>query len=183
MFFVFVVLLGGVLVLKLNVNDIVVYGTTGVCRVDGLTDVKMGREIKQYYVLTPIANASAAVYLPADNEQLAERIHTPLTKAQVEDIINTLPRDKEIWSNNPAERVHLFADALKSGDRGQILLTVRTLILRRRALSAAGKKLHITDERALRDAQRLIFDEVAYAMGIVLDQAEEYVLKSILSEE
>ena len=169
--------------LKLKVNDVVVYGTTGVCRVDGFTDVKMGRETKQYYVLTPVANASAAVYLPTDNDQLMSRVHTLLTKAEIEKLVVSLPQDKEIWNDNPAERMRLFADVLKSGDRGQVLLAVRTLILRRRALSASGKKLHITDERALRDAQRLIYDEIAYVMGFENDKVEEYVLTAILPEE
>ena len=166
-----------------GVNDIVVYGTTGVCHIDGVEDVKLGRETKQYYVLTPVAQGSSTVFVPTDNELLLSRVRKMLTKAEIQNIISTLPSDTELWSDNPAERVRIYAEVLKSGDRGQILLSVRTLLMRRRSLSGAGKKLHITDERALRDAQRLLVDEFSYVLGLEPNQAEEYILNNILPEK
>ena len=168
---------------KFGVNDIVFYGTTGVCRVDGVDDVKLGRETKQYYVLTPVSQGGSTVFVPTDNEVLLSRVRKVLTKSEIQNIISNLPADAEVWSNNPAERVRIYAEVLKSGDRGQILLSVRTLLTHRRALSATGKKLHITDERALRDAQRLLIDEFSYVLGVEPNEAEEYILSNILPEK
>jgi len=170
-------------VFKFGVNDIVVYGTTGVCRVDRVDDVKLGRETKQYYALVPVAQGSSTVFVPTDNEVLLSRVRKVLTKSEIQKIIANLPTDAELWSANPGERIKLYAEVLKSGDRGQILLAVRTLIVRRRTLSAAGKKLHMTDERALRDAQRLLVDEFSYVLGLDTEQAEEYILNNIFPEK
>ena len=95
----------------------------------------------------------------------------------------SLPDGAEIWSDNSAERMRLYADVLKSGDRGQILLAIRTLVLRRRDLSQKGKKLHITDERALRDAQRFLFDEFSYVLGIDADKVEDYIMTAVAGKK
>lgn len=168
---------------KFKVNDIVVYGTTGVCRVDGVSDMKLGRETKQYYVLTPVAQGSSTVYVPTDNSLLLGRVRKVLTKPQIDEVIASLPDGAEIWSDNSAERMRLYADVLKSGDRGQILLAIRTLVLRRRDLSQKGKKLHITDERALRDAQRFLFDEFSYVLGIDADKVEDYIMTAVAGKK
>lgn len=161
-----------------KINDVVVYGTTGVCRFDGVSEVKLGREVKQYYVLTPVAQGSSTVLVPTDNELLLQRVRTVLTKAEIDAVIDSLP-DGEIWCDDAGARMRLFADVLKSGDRGQILLVIRTLVLRRREFSARGKKLHLADERALRDAQRLLFDEFSYVLGIAADKVEDYIISAV----
>ncbi len=167
----------------LKVNDIVVYGTVGVCRFDGVSEMKMGRENKKYYVFTPVAQGGSAVYLPTENEALLQRARPVLNKEQIETLVNNLAKDKEIWCNSANERIRLYADALKSGSFEQVLLVARTLICHRQRLSKTGKKLHLTDERALRDAQRLLCDEVSYAMGCEVNRAEKYILTAITPDK
>jgi CarD family transcriptional regulator len=46
---------------------------------------------------------------------------------------------------------------------------------------AAGKKLHASDERFLRDAERMLFNEIGYAMGISTSEVLSMVLRKIRS--
>ncbi len=163
----------------LKVNDIVVYGAVGVCRYDGVSELKMGREIKQYYVFTPVAQGGSAIYLPIENETLLQRTRPVLSEKQIVAIIDNSFDDKEIWCDSANDRIRLYSDALKSGDFEQILLVARTLLEHRQRLSQTGKKLHLTDERALRDAQRLLCDEISYVLGIDADKAEKYIISAI----
>ena len=165
-----------------KINEVVVYGTTGVCRYDGVSEMKLGREVKQYHVFTPVAQGGSTVFIPTDNDLLLQRVHPLLTKVQIDEIIESMPADKEVWCNDANGRMRLYADLLKSGDRGRILLAVRTLLVRRRELSAKGRKLHITDERALRDAQRLLYDEFSYVLGIPADKVEDYIMSAFASK-
>ena len=44
---------------------------------------------------------------------------------------------------------------------------------------AAGKKLHASDERFLRDAERMLFNEIGYALGLTSSEVLSIVLKKI----
>jgi CarD family transcriptional regulator len=46
---------------------------------------------------------------------------------------------------------------------------------------AVGKKLHASDERFLRDAERMLFNEIGYALGISSSEVLSIVLKKIRS--
>lgn len=52
---------------------------------------------------------------------------------------------------------------------------IKTLRLRRKALSACGKKLRVTDEAALTSAEKVLYDEFAYALGIARDEVTSYI--------
>ena len=126
-----------------------------------------------------MSNSGSSVFVPVDNELLLSKVRNVLTKKEIEDVFATLPADKELWSNNPAERSRIFTEALKSADMAQIAIVVRTLITHRQKLSESGKKLHLTDERIMREALRLLTDEIAYVFGIDTDEAEKYVLNNL----
>ena len=67
----------------LNLKDKVMYGTTGVCVVDSVESKRIGRETKQYYVLKPISQTSATVFLPTDNEKLLGKVRRILTVDEI----------------------------------------------------------------------------------------------------
>ena len=79
-----------------KINEVVVYGTTGVCRYDGVSEMKLGREVKQYYVFTPVAQGSSTVFIPTDNDLLLQRVHPLLTKARIDEIIELMQTDLPI---------------------------------------------------------------------------------------
>ena len=58
----------------MELKEKVVYGTTGVCVVDSIEQKKIGRNIKQYYVLKPVAQSTSTVFLPVDNEELLAKL-------------------------------------------------------------------------------------------------------------
>ena len=50
-----------------QVNDVIIYGTQGVCTITG-TDVKsVGGVKKTYYILQPVRENGCTVYAPVDN--------------------------------------------------------------------------------------------------------------------
>ena len=51
-------------------NDVVLYGSNGVCKVDAIEEREMGK----YYILRPVHKSHTKLMVPANNERLLNRI-------------------------------------------------------------------------------------------------------------
>ncbi len=163
----------------LKLNEMVMYGTTGVCIVEKIEERKIGRDIKSYYVLKPVAQASATVLLPADNEKLLSKAREVLTADEVMAIIGAVNKETDIWVESDGERKLKFGEIMSSGDRKAFLLLLRTLYNRQRFLSTKGKRLHLSDERFLKESQRLVYDEFSIALNISFEDIGAFIRKEL----
>ncbi len=159
----------------LKLNEKVMYGTTGVCVVDSVEDKRIGKEIKKYYVLKPVSQTSSTVYIPADNENLLKKARKMLSVEEIKNMLSSLSDEPDIWIDNDNERRERFSEIISSGDRKACLILVRTLHNRQSILTGTGKRLHIADERALKEAQRLIQDEFSVVLNIHPNEVAAYI--------
>ncbi len=160
-----------------SINDTVVYSTVGVCRVEGIEKLTLGRETNQYYVLRPLSNGASTVYVPLDNELLLSRVRKVITSDELADLLKL--DIAPIWNDDSNVRSQMYADIIKSGDRVSIIGVILALTARRQSLKGTGKKMRISDERALRDSERIFGDEVAYVMGVPFEKAIEHIRQTV----
>lgn len=166
-----------------QVGDTVVYGTTGVCTVEGLTEKEIARVKKQYYVLRPISQSNSAVYVPADNEALLSKVRRILSPEEIGEVIRSaLPEARE-WPENDVTRREMFSAVLAKGDRKELLLMVRAIYRHQKELAAQGKRLHVADERLMKEANRLISEEICVSLNIEPDEVEAYIAARIDAAE
>ncbi len=163
----------------LKLNERVVYGTTGVCVVDSVEDKRIGREVKKYYVLKPVAQSSSTVYVPADNEKLLSKVRSVLSVEQIKCMLCSLKDEPDVWTDNDNERRLKFSEIISSGDRKACLVMMRSLHNRQRFLADSGKRLHIADERALKEAERLIHDEFSVALSIKPEEVRIFIKEEL----
>ena len=159
----------------LTLSEKVMYGTTGVCSVERIEEKRIGRTVGKYYVLKPVSQSTSTVYVPYDNEKLLSKVRKVITPDEIKELFRSLSEEPDIWFENDAERRMKYNDIISSGGCKQYLLLIRTLYNRQVMLSNCGKRLHISDERALKEARRLISDEFSYALGTTREQAEKLV--------
>lgn len=164
----------------LKLNDKVMYGSTGVCTVERIEEKEISREVKTYYVLKPVSQNSSTVFLPADNEKLLSKVRKVLSKEEISCIICELKNAEDIWVDSDAERRVAFSEIISSGDRKKSMLLLKSLMNRRADLMTKGKRLHIADERALKEAGRLSYDEMSEALGLSVAEAEEYFKRELI---
>ena len=113
--------------------------------------------------------------MPVDSP-LSDKMNRLLTKTEVDKIIDSsIPEKPFDWIENDRERTAKIKEVASSGDRKRITRMIKTLRLRRKALSACGKKLRVTDEAALTSAEKVLYDEFAYALGIARDEVTSYI--------
>lgn len=162
-----------------TVGETVCYGTQGVCKVKELTVRQIGREKKEYYVLQPVYDERSTVYVPADNQALVNNIRRVLTEQEVNDIISSVVSEPAGWIDDDLERKEFCSHVVRSGDRMELMQLINMLYIHQEDLKTQKKHFHISDERYLKEAERLLHNEFAYVLKISPDEVTQYILSRI----
>ncbi len=162
-----------------SVGDIFVYGASGVCRVDDICVRDCGTGKREYYVLQPVYDARSTVYIPTDSEKLAAHARSLLSEKEVYDIIDTMPSAGVDWVQNDKERSERFRTMLENGTRADVVSLISTLHNRRTELAGRGKKLRSSDEAIMQRAERLLYGEFAWVLGIDPSEVVDFIRKRV----
>lgn len=160
-----------------KIGDHVVYGSKGVCAVADITQMKMpgADEERPYYVLHPVWDNGARVYLPADSQKAV--IRKVITEAEGRKLIEEIPAISCLDVAEDKKREQDYKDAMRTCDCRLLVSLIKTLASRKEARIAAGKKNTALDERYLRAAEHELYDELA----IALDQPKEEISLKVRS--
>lgn len=78
-----------------KINDVIVYGSQGVCDIIAIEERKIGGEVKAYFVLKPKSNNGAICYVPTWNEKAWRKMRKVMTKHDVDTVIDSMPEKKQ----------------------------------------------------------------------------------------
>jgi len=162
-----------------NVDDKIHYGGSGVCVIQEIAVMRFGRTRERYYVLRPLHQNASMIYVPVDNPQLVAKMRPVLTREQVEELIASMPEVETCWIDDPQERKTSFDAMLRSNDCRDLIVIIKTLHEQKKRRQSQGKSLHVSDDTCLREAQRLLYDEFAGALGLKPAQVNEYILQKL----
>ena len=154
-----------------KVGDVVIYGTEGVCTILDVTRREFGGEYLNFYVLQPMNKRTETVYVPQDNAQILKRMRAILTPEKIRDLSAIIVEDLSHWIMNDRERQKKYKETLLYGSSEDLVQLIRTIYLHQIRMLEIGKKLHVQDERILKDAERILTEEVVYVMGISPEEA------------
>ena len=162
-----------------KIGDHVVYGSKGVCTVADITQMKMPGADKErpYYVLHPVWDEGARVYLPADSEKAV--IRKVITEEEGKQLLGEIPQIACLEVAEDKKREQDYKDAMRTCDCKMLVSLIKTLATRKEERIAAGKKDTALDERYLRAAEHELYDELAVALNQPKDEVTETV-RSIL---
>ncbi len=146
------------------VHDKVMYGQTGVCEITEICQKKFGKRAEAYYVLHPLYGENTTIYCPVNGENIPMR--ALLQKKQVQSLIREMPDLPAQWIGNDAKRHSAQTQVLHTGDHRALMQMIKSLYIRRRERTAEGKRFHQADERALKDAEALLYREFAQVLGV-----------------
>ena len=147
-------------------NDTVVYGVHGVCKIEDITMKEFMGSQKEYYVLKPISDSAATLYVPIHNEKLLEKMRKILSKQEVYRLIETMPHKEILWFENENERKEQYKRVIAKGDHSELIGMVKAIYLQKQKREAEGKHLYISDERFFKEAERILYDEFQYVLNI-----------------
>lgn len=158
------------------VGQTVLYGSNGVCMVDDVTEKRIGKTKMQYYVLKPLCNNTSTLFVPTANQQLVSKMRRILTEDEAEAILRDLPPCGD-WNDNKQERSEQFRAIITEGSCVELIRLIRLVRTREQEQLAGGKRLHISDERFLKEAEKMICEEFSLVLHISRDEVLERILQ------
>lgn len=158
----------------------VLYSVNGVCEIADITEKVFGKTVMRYYVLKPISNGEATLFVPVNNENLVRKMKKLMTQPQLDEVLDAVSSKDVEWNSNEVVRKEEFRNTISFGNIGEILVLLKSIWLHRRIQNSKGRKLHISDEMYLREAEKIIKEEISTVIGVEQDEVIPYIKNKIL---
>ena len=153
----------------LSVGKKVLYGTNGVCSVDDITVKRIGRVDIEYFVLKPVCSNTSTLFVPSKNTALLSKIRDVSSPEKLKKIIENPPEAGE-WIDNKIERSESFKEIIASADCERLVALIRLILSHEKEQHSKGKHLHISDEKILKEAEKMVTEEFSVVLGVEPDK-------------
>ena len=161
-------------------NEAVLYGTHGVCQVIGKEEQSFAGSCRPYYVLKPVYEQASVVYVPADNPGLVSRMRRLESREEILALLRSSAGDEPGWIEDDNRRHTVYRETLQSGERQRLFQMIRELLSHQKLQQSKGRRLHLPDEQLLREAQKLVEDEIAYVFELRREDVVPFIQKQLL---
>ncbi len=150
--------------MRFAIGDLIVYGETGVCRVEDIAPRVFLDTEQLCYKLSPIYQ-NCTIFTPVEGGNVFMR--PILESGSAEALINGVPsiQPSEFSAVSPRELSAKYDAIIKSHDCNEWLSLVVTIRSKRDYALANKKKLSAIDERFGKKAEDLLYGELAASLG------------------
>jgi len=161
-------------------GDLIVYGTTGVCKVEGLAnpDPRGAGRDKKYYLLKPLYQ-DGVIYTPAEGGKVP--IRPVMSADEARNLIGLIPSVKAEACHERTLQLlaQRYQSALQSGDCRDLLKLTMSVHKKRTQAEQQNHRLGMVDEKYGKQAERLLFGELAVALDIPLENVQSYIAQRV----
>lgn len=166
-----------------SVGEYIVYGTTGVCKVEAVGPMQMSgvSKGKLYYTLAPLYSKGSKVFIPIDNDKVIMR--PVLTKDEAKALVEQIPTIELLWVSDEKRREDIYKTALRTCDCKEWIKIIKTLYLRKMSRIAEGKKVTVSDGKYLHMAEERLYEELALALEMEKDEVLDYITQHVEKSE
>ena len=167
-----------------QVNDVIIYGTQGVCKITGTEEKTVNGKKKTYFVLKPVEDQGSTIFAPTDNALALKKMRRLLTKDEIHKLMDSMRSEDAVWIANEAERKERYKGILAKGDHVELIRMIKAIYAHKKEREADGKRLHMSDERFFKDAEQILHNEFRYVLNIK-DKTElmQYMLARIEKQD
>ena len=148
-----------------KVNDTIMYGTQGVCTIVEITEKDFMGAKKEYYVLKPMNDKGATLFAPVSTKA-GNKMREILTKEEVYELIDRMTTEETNWIKNDNLRKDTYKKIIVNGNHIELIQMIKALHLHREKRELEGKHLYLSDERFLKEAERILCDEFQYVLNV-----------------
>jgi len=149
-----------------QVNDVIIYGAQGVCKITDIEEKIVSGQKKSYFVLKPVGDQGSTIFAPTDNEIVLKKMRRLLTKDEIHKLIDSMRWENALWVANETERKELYKSILAKGDHTELIKMIKAIYAHKAEREAEGKRLHMSDERFFKDAEQILYNEFQYVLEL-----------------
>ena len=156
-------------------GEFIVYGTSGVCRVDAAGKPPFGgEEDKMYYTLVPLSGTET-IYIPVDSPVFTRPV---ISREQAERLIDAIPSIEvdHFTSHSLRMSTEHYQAALQTHDCRDLVQLIKTVYAKARR---SGRRVSQIDQRYRKRAEELLHGELSVALGIPVGEVHAYISRKI----
>lgn len=162
-------------------GDLVLYGNSGVCRMEEIAARDFGSGVRTYYQLRPLhAHGDAAIFIPTDNEALVQALQPLLSADALLSLCQSIsPLTEADCPPDARSRAKRYREMLASGDRNTLICLVKTLApfcTPAEAPQGSGGKGAGRYEELLDRAVAMLYEEFSQAFVLTLNDMVPLIL-------
>ncbi len=165
-----------------EIDDLIMYGSTGVCKVSDITTQVFGNEDKLYYVLEPLYQ-SGVIYAPVDNDKVFMR--PVISEEEARQLIRDIPEiHTEIYKNSSMQQLTKhYQSVIDTHKCLELLKLTKSIYMKKMDALAQNRHLGQIDKKFMKRAEDLLFGEFAAALNISREDVQAYIRKSLEESE
>jgi CarD family transcriptional regulator len=164
-----------------SVNDLIIYGSSGVCRVSSIgvpSDIPSAEPKRAYYTLCPLFD-NGTIRIPVDSNVFMRPV---LSRTEAESIIAGIPEihaDKGCDSNSPQLLSEHYKAYFTSHRCEDLLMLMKSLYAKNQQAGARGKTLGRTDQHYYQRAKDLLEQEFSVALNMPVEEVGSYIAQKV----
>ena len=163
-----------------RVNDCVVYGMTGLCRIVDIRNERFGgTEEQAYYVLKPLYNPGSTTYVSTADDELVGQMRPVISRDGIDDLLAFAKKDSGVWIEADRDRSEAYGAQITSGDRYQLISLLKSLHVELEKRKQMGRKLNQSDAKTMGIAERILHEELAFVLGISVEEVVPFILARV----
>ncbi|MBQ8804267.1 MAG: CarD family transcriptional regulator [Tyzzerella sp.] len=166
-----------------KVNDTIMYGTQGICKIVEITEKDFMGSKKEYYVLKPMNDKAATLFAPVNNAKTGGKMRRILSEEEIHQLIESMPGEEANWIPNENERKECYKRIIASGDHVELIKMIKALYIHKQEREAEGKHLYLSDERFFKEAERILYDEFQYVLNIQRDELLPFIFTRLTNSQ
>lgn len=163
-----------------HVGDLVVYGTTGVCRVESIDQPNMtgADRHKEYYRLKPLYQ-DGIIYTPVDHPKVF--IRPVISRDEAEHLIDLIPSMRAEPYRAPTLQAlaQHYQTVVHNHSCQDLIELMMSIYAKQKQAEAANRRLGMVDERYRKQAERLLYGELALALGLPFEEVQPYIARRV----
>jgi len=160
-----------------QVGELIVYGGEGVCRVQaiGASPVAGADPEKLYYTLSPVYH-EGIIFAPVDINVPMRRV---LSGQQARLLLQQIPymETPEPVARDVKAAEQQYKALLQTYSYENLLALIRLIYTKNEAAIHQGKNYSNIDQRFLKRAKTLLYEELSTALDIPIEQVEETIIR------
>ncbi|MBQ8624399.1 MAG: CarD family transcriptional regulator [Oscillospiraceae bacterium] len=160
-----------------SINEYVIYGSEGVCRVEsiGHPDISGLDKLKEYYTLLPVYK-SGRIYTPIDSTIHMRRV---ITKTKAQELIDNIKEiSHELDVPKDIKQANLFyRDLVRSYECSKLISLIKYVFFKQREFSLIKRNMPAVDLKFLKIAEDMLYSEFGFALGIDPKDVKGYIIK------
>lgn len=162
-----------------KVDDYIVYGGNGVCKVlsIGVPTINGANNKREYYRLQPIYENNSIIYIPVDNDKVVMR--NLMSKEEANALIKSIPSIELLHFDNEKMPQEKYKEVLFTYNSKDLIKVIKTSYLRKEKNLAEGKKNISTDDKYLKMAEEYLYGELAISLDIPKEQVRDFIAHTI----